>query len=298
MARPIVRHVTPMTDDEVRRDLAFVSFRDGTRSIWIMRADAGEETSVPLLRGLGRTFDPAWSPDGSTLVFISDVDGHDNVHSLHVETGTITRLTPNDADHRYPAVSPDGTSIVYLRARWPRPPQIWMMDTDGGTAHEWHAGPGLKVRPTFRPDGGVITAQLNRPHPGIHSFVVADGPNGPPTDLSRGRDQDTYPSWSPDGTRLAFAKTERRSLDAGVTSKQIWIMDADGSDPRPLVTFADARHPVWSADGEWVAFDADTPEGRHVHLVRPDGSDLRRVTARGDNHTPAWRPPDRHTNPA
>lgn len=289
-SRPEVRLVAPIVDADDRLDLAFVSFRDGNRSIWITAVDAGDRCARALLPGLGRTFDPAWSFDGSTLLFISDVDGHDNVHSLDLGSGTVTRLTPNDADHRYPAMSPDGSSIVYLRARWRRPPQIWMMDADGTNAREWHTGPGYKVRPTFRPDGEVITAQLDRPRPAIHAFVVADGPNGPDTELSRNRDQDTYPSWSPDGSRLVFAKTERASIDAGITSKRIWSMDGDGSNPRPLATFADARHPIWSPDGEWVAFDAATPNGRQVHAVRPDGRDLRCVTSIGDNHTPAWRP--------
>lgn len=289
-SRPTVRLVPPITGGEPRLDLAFVSFRGGSRSIWMMDVDAGDASAVAILPSIGRTFDPAWSPDGSTLLFISDVDGHDNVHSLELATGTVTRLTPNDADHRYPAMSPDGSSIVYLRARWPRPPQIWMMDPDGGNAREWHAGPGFKVRPTFRPDGALVTAQLDTPNPGIRAITVVGDSAGPIVDLSRNDDQDTYPSWSPDGTRLAFAKTERTSLDAGVTSKQIWLMDGDGSNQRPLATFADARHPMWTADGEWIAFDADTPIGRQLHLLRPDGSDLRRITAIGDNHTATCRP--------
>jgi len=289
-SRPGVRHVAPIRDDDTRFDLAYASFRSGQRSIWITNSGAGDSIAVAALPGIGRSFDPAWSVDGSTLLFISDVDGHDNVHSLDLATGTVTRLTPNDADHRNPAMSPDGTSIVYLRARWPQPPQIWMMDPDGTNARPWFAGPGYKVRPTFRPDGASITAQMDTPVASIHAVTVDDGSAGALIDLSRNADEDTYPSWSPDGTRIVFAKTERADLAAGITTKQIWTMDGDGSNPRPLVTFSDVRHPMWSADGEWIVFDAETPMGRQVHFVRPDGTDLRRVTSIGDNHTATLRP--------
>lgn len=287
--KPVNRHVVPIADGAEGLDLAFVSFQGGNRSIWITGTDSSGDRAIPLLRGLGNTFDPAWSFDGSTLVFVSDVDGRDNVHSLDLATGAVTRLTSNDADHRYPALSPDGTTIVYLRACWPRAPQIWMMEADGANPRESYCGPGYKVRPTFRPDGSSVTVQINRPHPGIHSFLVTDDRNSAGTDLSRNRDQDTYPSWSPDGTRIAFAKTESTSLDAGMTAKQIWVMDADGSNPHAIVSFADARHPVWSADGEWIVFDADTSIGRQIFFIRPDGQDLHRITSSGDNHTPACR---------
>ena len=288
--RPRERHVPPVVNGEARLDLAFVSFRDGNRSIWLMNAERGDADAICVAPGIGHSFDPSWSFDGATLLFISDVDGHDNVHSLELATGTVTRLTPNDADHRYPAMSPDGSSIVYLRSRWPQPPQIWMMDAVGGNSREWHTCPGYKVRPTFSPDGTLVTVQLDTPNPRIHALAVDNKIDRQSTDLSGNNDQDTYPSWSPDGTRLAFAKTERSSLDAGITSKQIWTMNADGTNAQPLVTFADARHPVWSADGLWVAFDADTADGRQVHFMSPGDQELRCITSTGDNHTVACRP--------
>ena len=67
-------------------------------------------------------------------------------------------------------------------------------------------------------------------------------------------------------------------------------MSSDGSNQRALATFADARHPAWSPKGKWIAFDAATPQGRHIHFIGTDGQHLHRVTSNGDNYTAAFRP--------
>jgi TolB protein len=76
-----------------------------------------------------------------------------------------------------------------------------------------------------------------------------------------------HPSWSPDGTKLAVtifpAKGER----------QIWTMNADGSNAIDVAHAPNVSRASWSADGAWLAYTAAAAGGSTIHLVRPDGSD-------------------------
>lgn len=74
--------------------------------------------------------------------------------------------------------------------------------------------------------------------------------------LTDGEFSSTEPAWSPDGTRIAYARST-----GSTAGDALWVMDADGSNKQPLVT--DPRtsspqlgnHPAWSPDGEKLAFD-------------------------------------------
>jgi hypothetical protein len=96
-----------------------------------------------------------------------------------------------------------------------------------------------------------------------------------------------YPSLSPDGTRLLFTSDRGGSFG-------IWVANADGSDPRPLVdTPLLESGPAWSPDGTHVAFEREQAPGapHDVFVVAADGTGERQVT--GDpahDEGPAWSP--------
>ena len=70
------------------------------------------------------------------------------------------------------------------------------------------------------------------------------------------------PSWSPDGTQIAFS-----AWVEGADAWQIFVVNADGSGRRLLVSGPGSVAPAWSPDGEWIAFGG-------IGLMRPDGSDI------------------------
>lgn len=77
------------------------------------------------------------------------------------------------------------------------------------------------------------------------------------------------PAWSPDGTRIAF-RTFRRGIP------EIWIMNADGSNPRPLLaglTFIpeeESHFPAWLPDGRRIVFSRGAGGERSLHVARVD----------------------------
>ncbi|NUN98386.1 MAG: PD40 domain-containing protein [Candidatus Omnitrophica bacterium] len=121
-------------------------------------------------------------------------------------------------------------------------------------------------------------------------------------DLSSGAEGFTYGSnASPDGRRIAYHKDYK-----------IHLANADGSEARVIETgnpfnFA----PKWSPDGEWLLFVSGEHYACHPHIVRPDGSNLRKIADRrghrgvvtvldvpdyhgGSSDIPVWAPDGKH----
>jgi TolB protein len=103
---------------------------------------------------------------------------------------------------------------------------------------------------------------------------------------------DWAPSWSPDGSELAFVSNRGGS-------HQIYIMQTDGTKVRVLSDLAaGAESPTWSPDGFWLAFVAYTGEGvginaREIYLVRSDGQNQVRLTHNAHDDTEVhwqWSP--------
>ena len=99
---------------------------------------------------------------------------------------------------------------------------------------------------------------------------------------------DGGPSWSPDGTQIAF-----ESRRDGIGNSKIYVMDAaDGSNPRPLIfeRSSDA-FPSWSPDGTQIAFHDRYSNGeyRTLYVMDADGSNPRQLSRRSGGF-PSWSP--------
>lgn len=137
----------------------------------------------------------------------------------------------------------------------------------------------LVLNRAFRGDGG-----MGRPAPGDTSpypitqkenglLAYADGsrlftvsPKGGDPQRVTGLPNGTWhPAWSPDGTRIA--------VSVFVQDREIWVVDADGTDARQVGAAENVSRPSWSPDGTRVVYAADTADGSSIHIVNADGTD-------------------------
>jgi Tol biopolymer transport system component len=198
---------------------------------------------------------PAVSPDGARIAFESERDGNSEIYVMDAGGGNVTRLTNDPARDAAPAWSPDGRRIVFTSDRDNRASaDVYVMNADG-TGVERLTNDLAHWAPQFSPDGQRIAVQVNL------DVVVLNLADGSRQQLTVAPQNGMNPTWSPDGRRLAFVSTRNRRVE-------IFTMNADGTDPKVLVTMAAGSviDPRWSPDGARVAFVLvpDAPAG-------PDG---------------------------
>lgn len=150
------------------------------------------------------------------------------------------------------------------------------MGLDGGNPRR--LTPGMTSdQPAWSPDGTRIAFTSEREGNADLYVIGVDRENL--QRLTHHAARDEYAAWSPDGERIAFGSLRDGDFD-------IFVMRSDGGAMRQI-TFHPAVdfRPAWSPDGEWLAFAssrADTISMRtynyDIYVMRPDGSDVRRVT--------------------
>ena len=140
--------------------------------------------------------------------------------------------------------------------------------------------------PTFTPDGLSVSYWANKRNgaeSGTLMIVPADGSAPPRPVLATTSDQDADPAWSPDGSLLAFRRSEKEDWN-------IWLTDRDGKSLRRL-TKARGRDqdPEWSPDGTRIVFRSERDGDPDLFVMNADGSKQRLVASRrGDDGKPSW----------
>jgi TolB protein len=168
--------------------------------------------------------------------------------------------------------APQG-KIAYMWARESRFQEVWTMNADGSDRTFVVAG----SVPAWAPDGRRIAFIAKGG--GIHT-VRPDG-----SDLR-------LLDWSPDGTRIAFVYYT--NPDGACRDSDIYVVNADGSDPRNLTGLPNwhSRNPSWSPGGSRIAFNGGMDGGPYtIHVIDADGRNMEAVgPLEGRSYTPEWSP--------
>jgi TolB protein len=193
--------------------------------------------SWPHYRGTNSA--PAWSPDGTKVMFMSSQYGNPELSVADADGNHIKRLTFSKGANTSAAWNPKtGQQVVFVSDRGGTP-QLYVMDAAGGDVQKLEVGDkGYVIDPAWSPNGQLLAFSWRRPD-GNYDLYVTDMASHQMVQLTRDAGRNERPSWAPDGRHLVFESTRSGT-------RQIWSMLADGTDVRQLTTRGDNESPNWS----------------------------------------------------
>jgi uncharacterized protein YjdB len=146
-------HIQPALSPD-RTRIAFSSNRDGSYDLYLMDADGGNPRRITT--DPGREGEPAWTPDGSRLIYTSTPIGEQSqLYVLRPDGRPPQALTGMPGAHHSPAISADGRSLAFVSTRDGNQ-EIYLMPVDGGAARRITRTGQRDSQPRFLPNGDLI----------------------------------------------------------------------------------------------------------------------------------------------
>jgi dipeptidyl aminopeptidase/acylaminoacyl peptidase len=192
---------------------------------------------------------PRWSPDGRSLAFLSDRGGEEattQVWLMPADGGEARVLTAFAGGVEDYAWSPDGRRLAVIAGDPERP---------AGTPKPKQPPPVVIDRYQFKEDEiGYLTAR--RRHLYVFDLATAQA-----TLLTPGQHDEYFPSWSPDGSQIAYVTKRGEDPDRHINFDIYLVAPEAGSPERQLTSFSGAdldpyweSRPAWSPDGHKIAY--------------------------------------------
>ncbi|MCB0656587.1 MAG: PD40 domain-containing protein, partial [Saprospiraceae bacterium] len=234
-------------------------------SLW--RQEIASHTAWQLTDGDGYDYQPDWSPDGRTILFVR-YDGQSmELMLFNLASGQVTPLTTSGAVNTEPKWAPDGHTIAFVSTQGSGHFLLHKASVENGKLVDvatlvpdrvsavkryYYSEYDHAINPTWSPDGRRITFVSNREvaH-GTGNIVSLDLDH--PEEITTIHEEETAwkttPDISPDGSRMVYSSYLGRNW------QQLWLLPAAGGYPIQI-TYGDYDNtaPKWSPDGQHIAY--------------------------------------------
>lgn len=243
---------------------------------------------------------PAWSHDGRRLVY--HAGQFETMHHYSNPPGTKLLAVVKDPELElvhasgFPAVSPDGR-LLALTERGPTRGDdrmaVVVWDVDGTNPRRLYVDDVTVMGLEFSRDGQWLAFGagyfLGSRVDGPARIMIMRPDGSDVRALTRGPGNAGFPSWSPDGRSIVYRYWTDKA--GGLR-----IVDVASGESRVLSTGWDTL-PVWSPDGEVIMFTRSARDDRFdydefdIYTMRPDGTDIKRLTdSEGNDAHSHWSP--------
>ncbi len=244
-------------------------------SLWRQKLDSTE--AVQLTDGPGYDYQPDWSPDGKSVLYVSYQKDAMELWLLEVATGKTKQLTSGRAVNVEPRWSPDGKKIVWVSTEYNKRFHVFVGDYADGQLKNvtritgetksflpryYYSAYDMEINPVWARDGREILFISNRGHMygtgGFWRMEVKPGAKAREIHYEE-TSWKARPDFSPDGSRMVY------SSYLGKQWQTLWVMPAQGGDAFPL-TYAewDETNARWSPDGNKIAAISNQPGGTEI----------------------------------
>ena len=233
-------------------------------SLWLQKLDSN--LAKQLTGGTGYDYQPDWSPDGKSVVYVSYQKDAMELWLLELGTGNSKQLTTGGAVNVEPRWSPDGKKIVWVSTQHNRRFHVFMADVSDGLLQNvkrltgetkstlpryYYSAYDMEINPIWTRDGKEILFVSNRGH--IHGtggfWRMKAEPGAEAREIHYEETSwKARPDFSPDGSRMVFSSYLGRQW------QNLWVMPAKGGDAFPI-SYGDwdQTNPRWSPDGKKIA---------------------------------------------
>jgi dipeptidyl aminopeptidase/acylaminoacyl peptidase len=171
-----------------------------------------------MTRSVGAT---AWSPDGKTIAFVSNISGRNNIWLVSAEGGWPTQLTVSDQRQTSPAWSPDGKWIAYISdydgdEQWDI---FFVSPKTGQVVNITNTREISEENPTWSPDGRYLAYTVKPRTSSVYEIDVFDTLMRDTKHLITGTSKDKMnvnPIWAADGKRIAYTQHQAKGTESNI----------------------------------------------------------------------------------
>ena len=256
--------------------------------LFLRRQGGGEQHSaameiVPLVSMPGCQGPPAVSPDGSQVAFSYNDGPHSGIYIALVGGGKPLQLTDNAADSD-PAWSPDGQRIAFTRSESGNKKSLYVVPALGGLERRLYttaSAPWARCgKMDWSPDGKslIFTEALEDGAKVRLALLSLSDLTARPLTAPGNREFDCDPTFSPDGTTIAF---DRGTM--GAFLGDLFVLKLAGGDPARLTSGNSGGDAAWTQDGKEIVFSSPIKGVRSLWRISASGGQPQRVVGAGEN---------------
>lgn len=234
----------------------------GQSTIWTIAVDGSQLRQVTELHNpAGEHSMPTWSPDGKRLIFVALAPNQYTICSLDLAAGKLDTLAAATTRLASPKFDPTGKGLYFAGMRSQRDYAIYLLRRAGERPLELystHTDAPFGV--TISPEGKqLLFTRLSN----ISQLWTVTPPAEPRPLFQEAVLRATLPSFSPDGTLLAFdVETAGRNWD-------LWVMSADGTGTEPVSSDpGDKTFSHWNKEGTGLLYTYS--DGKRIEFRRYD----------------------------